>query len=192
MKKILIAVLSLMLCFCCMACSQTDGDPAASILSLQDVADLEDSYGLSQEELMDRLSITEADLEYRDEVMMVLAEKQMIHDLPYAVIYEFSTQDPTGLYLVHYAYTLASDQKESATETYDALSEEASGVYGEPSQGPIKNTSTVDGTTGEGITTKWSVGEQSSFTLSYAEQPDGIYLQLTYRFVIPGSIHDLS
>lgn len=190
MKQLLAIFLSLLLSCGYVAYGETEKTPAVGLLSLDEVAALEDSYGLSQEELMKRLSITEADLEYRDEFMIIPSEKQIIHDLLFSGMYGFSAQEPTGLYVVQFATSFGLDQKEAAREAFNAFSEEAAGLYGEPGQGPIISTSTVDGVTGEGITTRWKIGTQSSFTLSYSEQPDGVYVQLTYRLVIPGSIHD--
>lgn len=182
--------LSLLLVGCSAGGSQAPGASTDGLYSLEEIASLEESYGLSKDDLMKQLSITEDDLKFKNDNMIALSEMETIRDLPFLVTYLNSTAEPTGLYGVRFDSVSDLDQKETVKKLFDELSEEAISLYGEPGQGPIKSTGAYDGVDGENITTRWKVGEQSSFSLTYSEQPDGVYLALSYSLVIPGSIHD--
>lgn len=188
----IINIFAILLSLLMVGCGTVDGQTASAsdLFSLEEVAALEESYGMSQDDLMKQLSLTEADLEVKDEFRMVPSELETIHGLPFYVTYQNSIQEPPGLYSVRFDSQNELDQKEAVKKAFDDLSAEAISLYGEPGQGPIKSTRTYDGVDGENITTRWKVGEQSSFSLTYSEQPDGVYLALAYSLVIPGSIHD--
>lgn len=183
-------LLSLLMVGCSAGGSQAPGASTDGLYSLEEIAALEESYGLSKDDLMKQLSITEDDLKFKNDNMIALSEMETIRDLPFLVTYLNSTMEPPGLYGVRFDSVSDLDQKETVKKLFDDLSAEAVSLYGEPGQGPIKSTTTTDGVDGEDITTRWKVGEESGFTLSYSEQPDGVYLALSYSLVIPGSIHD--
>lgn len=189
-KKYIAICLSCMLLLCLAACGNSQKDTGSGgLFSLEQIKELEAAYGTSQDDLLKKLSMTESDIEFRNDEMglMVLTARRDIHGYSFVPTCAFSISDPLGLYSLRFDTYLEMDQKDAVREAFDALVEEAASMYRDDSQGPVPS--------GENCYWRWHVGEQSSCTITYTVQnngaeDDGVYLSVEYRMVIPGSIHD--
>lgn len=179
-----------LLLLCCTGCGGQPEAAATGLLSLEEIEELENSYGLSKEELLKKLSLTDADVERWEEKLGLLefSGQRVMGSLSFTPTCNFAVYgDLPGLYAIRFTSVFELDQKETVRDAFDALSQEAVELYGENYQGPVG--SNLE----EASITRWKIGDQSSVALEYAVRPDeweNILVSVTYRLVIPGSIQD--
>lgn len=184
------AGLSALLLLCCTACGGQPKEAAAGLLSLEEIEELEDSYWLSKEELLKKLSLKDTDVKRWEENLGILefSGQRTMGSFSFTPICNFAFRgEPQGLYLLRFEATFEPDQGETVLEAYNELSQEAVELYGEPDQGPVGNSEN------NSTFMRWKIGTQSSVQLTYQEpetEAEEIAVFVIYRLVVPGSIHD--
>ncbi len=121
----LLAILSL-----CASCGSTkNGNSAEGPLTLNEISDFESMYWSSMDEVAERLSLSESDIEFKDDFGLVPAQRRTLASLECAARYDFSAADPMGLYMLSYhpgtETNVTYEDTEKFTKVFNILYDEA-------------------------------------------------------------------
>lgn len=171
------------------ACAQQE--KKSGIPTLEEVAEMESLYGLTRDELLEKLHLGEEDLLEEENNWIVYPTERTIAGQPVTerAFFDMTTPEHMGAWFFILLAVLENGQEDALLEVYD----EAVDIYGEPNQVPTPSNreDLLDylerlkaGKLGEedaAFSVSWLVGEQTKLGLSFVATEEGLGINFSYR-----------